>query len=149
MNIFEELRNDHDRQRELIDQLCDTTGASEERAELFRRVAAELTAHAKAEERCFYTRLMESDLTQDKARHSVHEHEQLDDLLEQLESYQPDASQWLVTARDLRKRLTHHLDEEEHEVFQLAGKALSDAQKADLARDYAQMMADERDGLGV
>ena len=72
---------------------------------------------------------MLDDLTQEKARHSVSEHKELEDFVEKLDEYQFEASQWLMTARDLEKRLTHHLDEEEHEVFQLAGKVLSDRKK--------------------
>lgn len=143
MNIFEELRADHDVQRRLIDQLVETTGNSEDRARLFAELAEALEAHAAAEERHFYTTLMEYDLTQEKARHSVHEHAQLDDLVEALEDYDRTAPAWLETARDLHHKLHHHLDEEEHEVFQLAGKALSEGSKESLGREYRSMM-DER-----
>ena len=140
MNIFEALRADHERQRELVDRLLQTEGASEERKDLFDRLSTELEAHAGAEERYFYVPLMEDDLTQDKARHSVSEHKELDDFVEQLEGYDMSGSQWLQTAKDLAHRLTHHLDEEEHEVFQMAGKALTEQQKQDLAVEYAADM---------
>ena len=142
MNIFEELRADHDVQRELIAELVETTGDSEERAALFDRIVDELRNHAAAEERHFYAPLMETSLTQDKARHSIHEHEVLDELVEKLESYDRGAPAWLETAGQLEHKLTHHLDEEEQEVFQLAGKALTDQQKADLASSYRSMMSD-------
>ena len=71
MNIFEALRSDHSRQRDLVERLLATHGASEERKDLFDRLSAELEAHAGAEERYFYVPLMEHDLTQTKARHSV------------------------------------------------------------------------------
>jgi Hemerythrin HHE cation binding domain len=145
MNIFEELRADHETQRDLIARLIETTGDSEERAKVFEVLSEQLDAHAAAEERHFYTALMESDLTQEKARHSVSEHKELDDLVEALEGYDRTAPAWLETARDLEHRLTHHLDEEEHEVFQVAGKALTDAQKEALAADYRQMMRDQLD----
>jgi len=140
MDIFEALRVDHDRQRDLIGQVLETVGDSPERAEMFDELASALEAHAAAEERYFYTVLMEHDLTQEKARHSVHEHAQLDDLVEKLQSYDRTAPAWLETARELEHKLTHHLDEEEREVFQLAGKALTEAQKASLAEEYREMM---------
>jgi hemerythrin-like domain-containing protein len=143
VNIFEELRTDHDLQRALIDQLVGTVGDSDERAAVFTELTDALEAHAAAEERHFYTALMEHDLTQEKARHSVHEHAQLDDLVEKLQEYDRTAPAWLETAKELEHKLTHHLDEEEREVFQLAGKALTDDQKASLAADYRSMM-DER-----
>lgn len=145
--IFEALRADHEIQRDMIDRLVETVGESDERTELFADLQRELQAHAAAEERYFYVPLMESDTTQDKARHSVAEHKELDDFVEDLERYDMGGSQWLQTARDLRERLLHHLDEEEHEVFQLAGKVLSDADKQRLADEYGRdMRRHRRDG---
>ena len=146
--IFEALTRDHDTQRELIDALVDTQGASGDRAELFQRLKEELTAHAASEERYFYVPLIGEDLTQEKARHSVAEHKELDDFVEQLESYDLSAPQWRQTAEDLRHRLIHHLDEEEHEVFQMAGKVLSESDKTDLARSYEEEMATARTDAG-
>lgn len=136
MNIFEALRTDHDIQRELISRLVATTGDTEERRQIFTSLRTELAAHAGAEERCFYIPLMETDLTQEKARHSVAEHKELDDLVEKLETYDPSGPAWLPAAEELEHRLLHHLEEEEREVFQLAGKALTEEAKLDLATDY-------------
>jgi len=144
MNIFEALRADHDRQRDLAGRLVETEGDSPERRELFDQLRTELEAHASAEERFFYVPLMEHDQTQEKARHSVSEHKELDDFIEQLEGYQMDGSQWLQTARELVHRLTHHLDEEEHEVFQMAGKVLGAQEKDDLAASYEGDMGRRR-----
>lgn len=145
MTIFESLRADHETQRTLADLVTKTKGDSDGRNELFARLKSELEAHAGAEERYFYVPLMEHDLTQEKARHSVAEHKELDDLVEKLEGYDMSGSQWLQTAEELAHLLNHHLDEEEQEVFQLAGKALSDAEKASLAREYEDDMQRRRD----
>ena len=89
--------------------------------------------------------LMEDDLTQEKARHSVSEHKELDDYVEQLEQYDMSGSQWIQTAKKLAERLEHHLDEEEHEVFQVAGKVLTEAQKKSLAKEYQDDMERRRE----
>lgn len=146
--IFEALRVDHDRQRELSDQLLETTGASEERADLFARLVTELKAHATAEERHFYVPLMQDDLTQEKSRHSIAEHHEMDELIEQLEGYELGASQWLTTFKELHHKVHHHLDEEEHEVFQLAGKALSETAKSELGTQYEREMTEQRVEFG-
>lgn len=138
--IFEALRADHDKQRTLIELVIKTEGASDGREELFERLKNQLSAHAAAEERYFYVPLMEHDLTQEKARHSVAEHKELDDFVEQLEGYELSASQWLITAKEMAHRLEHHLDEEEREVFPVAGKALDDDEKTKLAVDYRDDM---------
>ncbi|TWT32503.1 DNA nickase [Posidoniimonas corsicana] len=138
MNIFERIRADHDKQRTLIDLLTKTHGDSRGRQELFERLKAELEEHAMAEERHFYVPLMEKDLTQEKARHSVAEHHELDELIKKLEETPYDSPGWLPTAKKLCDELLHHLDEEENEVFQLAGKALEDDEKQSLADDFDQ-----------
>lgn len=144
MTIFDSLREDHETQRTLADLVVKTTGDSDERKELWERLKRELEAHAGAEERYFYIPLIEHDRTQEKARHSVSEHKELDDFIEQLDEYDMGGPQWLQTAKELVERLTHHLDEEEHEVFQIAGKVLSEADKESLATEYEADIARRR-----
>jgi len=138
--IFEALREDHDKQRTLITRVTETSGDSEGRRELFERLSDELTRHAAAEERYFYRHLMEHDATMDRARHSVAEHQALDELLEELRGTDPSSPAWLSTANRLAEQLVHHLDEEEQEVFQQAGRVLRQDQKTGLAGPYRDMM---------
>ena len=144
MNIFEALRKDHEIQRDLIKRLLETEGDSDDRKRIFLQLKEELENHAKAEEQHFYVPLMEKDLTQEKARHSVAEHHELDELIEELESTDMSSPGWLATAKTLGERLIHHLDEEEQEVFQMAGKALKEQQKDQLANGYQDKMEEER-----
>ncbi len=144
MTIFEALRQEHEIQRDLIAKLVKTEGDTEERKKLFKTLKHELAIHADAEERFFYVPLMQKDLTQEKARHSVAEHHDMDEMVEQLEDTEMDASNWLKIAKDLEHELIHHLDEEEHEVFQMAGKALTEKQKTSLATDYNKYIKENR-----
>lgn len=148
MTIFESIRNDHETQRTLIDILVATEGDSDGRNEVWAKLRRELESHAGAEERFFYVPLMEHDLTQDAARHSVAEHKELDDFVEQLDGYDMSGAQWLQTARELRERLLHHLSEEEQEIFPVAGKALADDEKDTLANEYESDMERRRNGDG-
>ncbi len=140
MNIFEALRHDHDKQRSLVDALIETHGDSPKRQSLMDDLKTELEEHAKFEERFFYNPLMCDDLTQEKARHSVAEHHDIDELIEELEQTDMSSSAWLVTAKKLHHIVHHHLEEEEQEVFQLAGKALTEHQKQTLADKYNNAM---------
>lgn len=148
MTIFESIRDDHETQRTLIGILTATEGESDGRREVWPKLKRELEAHAAAEERYFYVPLMEHDMTQDAARHSVAEHKELDDFVEQLEGYDMSGPKWLPTAKELCERLIHHLDEEEQEVFPVAGKVLSDDAKTRLANDYESDMERRRKGDG-
>lgn len=144
MTIFEALRKDHDIQRDLLAQLVETHGDSQERETLYQKVKHELVYHAVAEERAFYIPLMELDLTQEKARHSVAEHHEIDELLELLDDTDYSATNWLTHAKQLQHLVTHHLDEEEQEVFQLAGRGLKEKQKTSLAGEYQTEMQRQR-----
>ncbi|MBF4984877.1 hemerythrin domain-containing protein [Nonlabens mediterrranea] len=144
MNIFEALRKDHEIQRELCDMLVNTSGDTELRKNMFEKLKHELAIHADAEERHFYVPLIESDLTQEKARHSIAEHHEMDELVEKLEETDMDSSAWLKYMKELAHQVEHHLDEEEQEVFQLAGKALKEKEKTSLAQEYLEFMEENR-----
>ena len=142
--IFEALRADHETQRTLMNILVKTEGASEGRTEVFVKLKAELDDHAAAEEQAFYSRIMVADLTQEKSRHSVAEHKEIDDILKELGELGYDSPAWLPKMKKLHELVEHHLDEEEHEVFQMAGKVLSESEKAELATEYQELRAEKQ-----
>lgn len=136
LNIFEALRESHEVQRTLYRQLVETSGDTPERRELFEQLKTELLAHELAEERHFYIPLMADDAGVDLSRHAISEHHELDELVESLEEADPATATWLPLAKKLAEKVEHHLTEEEHKFFQMAGKLLTEKQKMDLARDY-------------
>lgn len=131
--IFERLKQDHDRHRQLLAKIDDTKGDSEERRTLFETFRVEVTAHAAAEEESLYaTMLAKPDLRED-AQHSVSEHKEIDDFLEELDEMEFSSSGWLTRFRSMRERYEHHIDEEEEEMFPNAAKVLSTEEEARLA----------------
>jgi hypothetical protein len=145
MTIFESLRADHMIMRDLAEKLLATHGDSEARTLIYGALKQEMLAHEKAEERFFYVPLIEFDMTQEKARHSISEHHELDEYLEDLDALEFSSPSWLKLATHMVERLLHHMGEEEHEIFQVAGKVLPEKSKTALARDYVALMASERD----
>lgn len=144
MNIFEALRQDHDIQRSLLNELVETSGDTQNRKYLFGKLKQELHIHADAEERFFYIPLIKNDNTQEKARHSIAEHHEIDELIERLEETEFDSTGWLTIARSLQEKVEHHLKEEEHEVFQMAGKVLSEKEKNALGEKYHKDILENR-----
>lgn len=142
--IFQALRGDHEVQRGIVDRLAKTQGDSLERRRLYAELKTELSAYAAAEERCFYVPLFGHDLTLGKARHSVAEHHELDELVEALDVLDFGSSGWLNQAHSLFERIEHHLREEEREVFQRAGKALGEAEVQQLGEAYQREMRQQR-----
>ncbi len=146
MNIFEALRLSHDTQRALATHILETEGSSPERTELFRQLKHELAAHAAAEERCFYTPLIAFDSTMAQARHGMAEHHEMDGMVDELNKTDMSSSGWIAQFRKLRDKVFHHLDDEEHAIFQLAGKVLKESDKTRLAKDYETEFATFRLG---
>ncbi|WP_017395418.1 hemerythrin domain-containing protein [Acinetobacter haemolyticus] len=136
MNIFEALRESHDKQRSLAKKLVETSGHSEERKEFFDLLKNELYAHSVAEDRYLYIPLMFDDVGLDITRHALAEHHEMDELVETLEETDMSSPSWLATAKQLSEVVHHHLKEEEHKFFQQAGKILADAEKEKLGKQY-------------
>ncbi|WP_180049219.1 hemerythrin domain-containing protein [Acinetobacter sp. YH12144] len=136
MNIFEALRQSHEQQRALAEQLVQTSGDSPERRDLFDRLKNELFAHAVGEDRYFYIPLMMTDSGLNITRHALAEHHEMDELLEQLTETEFSNPGWLAIVKKLSETVHHHLQEEEHGFFQQAGKILDDKQKEALAKQY-------------
>ncbi|WP_422364249.1 hemerythrin domain-containing protein [Pyruvatibacter mobilis] len=135
-DIYTEIKNDHDNHRLLLDKLVQTEGDSPERARLFAELKEDVTAHADAEEQTFYAALIAKPDAQEQARHSVAEHKDAADLIEELEDTDFSSPGWLATARKLCDELKHHMDEEEEDVFEL-GRKLIPADEADkLGTDF-------------
>jgi hypothetical protein len=136
MNIFEALRLSHETQRALFARLQQSEPGSVERGRIYLELHREMAVHAAAEERCFYLHLIQHDSTMAQARHGMAEHHEMDELVAALQGVDDKSAEWTERLGELRHKVLHHLDDEEHTIFQLAGKVLSDAQKEQLARAY-------------
>jgi hypothetical protein len=136
VNIFEALRESHERQRTYAKALIHTSGDTPERVEAYKQLKSELQAHETAEERHFYIPLMEFDNGVDLSRHAIAEHHEMDEMMEELDETEMSSPAWLATAKKLSEKVHHHLKEEEQKFFQMAGKLLDDKQKETLAGQY-------------
>ncbi|MDM1249423.1 hemerythrin domain-containing protein [Acinetobacter sp. R933-2] len=136
LNIFDQLKISHQKQRDLSKKLISTSGDSPERQELFQLLKNELFAHAVAEDRFFYIPLMMTDSGLNITRHALSEHHEMDELLEQLTETEFSSPGWLSIAKKLSEIVHHHLEEEEHKFFQQAGKILDEKSKQLLAKKY-------------
>ncbi|ALE16243.1 hypothetical protein AMC99_00941 [Altererythrobacter epoxidivorans] len=115
--IFERLKQDHDRHRELLDKLLETSGETEERKELFTELTKELKAHAAAEEQALYSTMLRKPPTTDETRHSVAEHHEIDEALNDLAATDMSEGGWLTKFKTFAHDYRHHIDEEEEEHF--------------------------------
>jgi hemerythrin-like domain-containing protein len=127
--LFDLLREDHEKARELFKGIEKSSSTQVElRKELFTRLEQELLSHMEAEERFFYTALEPHD----RARHLVlvgfEDHQVARIVIGNFNSLAVDDERWPAKLKVLSELTRRHVDEEEHELFDVAKKVLRDDQ---------------------
>lgn len=126
-DIFSRLKQDHDKHRSLLDGL---RGARDGREAMFVELTKELKGHAAAEEQALYSTMMRKPPTTADTRHSVAEHHEIEEALNDLAATDMASSDWMAKFKDLDRRYRHHIDEEEQEHFPEFEEYLTDEDRA-------------------
>ena len=143
-NIYQAIKDDHDDHRKLLDRIEDTSGDSEDRRKAWREFYYDVKSHAAAEEETFYSTLISETWGQDSARHSVHEHQEIDDLMEELNGMDMSSPGWLTKFKQLRHDYEHHIDEEEDEVFARAREVVDASKEDEIGERFLKRKEEER-----
>jgi len=92
---------------------------------VFLRLKTALTAHARAEEACFYEILKTKGATREDAFEGYEEHHLVDILFQEMSRLEPDDPRWSAKFAVLHESLEHHIAEEEGKLFLDAESVLS------------------------
>jgi hemerythrin superfamily protein len=124
MNAIELLKSDHRQAEGLMDQieLADKGAASSK--PLFNELKAALTLHTQIEEQIFYPALRSHEETRDMIEESVREHDEVDQLLAEMTAMSPRDDEFMDKLVELRDSVSHHVEEEESEMFPKAEQIL-------------------------
>ncbi|QFT58628.1 DNA nickase [Sulfitobacter sp. THAF37] len=143
--IYDAIKADHDQHRSLLNEIGETSGDSAARQNAWSSFYHDVKSHAAAEEETFYSKLISKTWGQDAARHSVHEHQQLDDLMEELNEMDMSSSGWLTKFKTLKHDYEHHMDEEEEEVFARAKEVIDESEIEGYGARFEARKKEERD----
>ena len=143
-DIYKRIEADHKTHRELLEAIAGSQGDFDERRSLWQRFYYDVKAHAAAEEETFYSKLMEEPDGQQKARHSVHEHQEMDDIMDELNEMDITSPGWLNRFATLKHDYEHHMDEEEDEIFSEARKVFDSREAENFATDFERRKQAER-----
>lgn len=149
MDAFELLMNDHRKVSEIFDRM--ESGDASLRRELFPRLKQELDVHAHVEETILYPALKERAETRDLATHAYAEHNDVKQLLDELQAglAGADGGAWNTKLTKLRQSVEHHVQEEEGPMFTSARAALDDDQIAQLGRRMTEAKQQQQAVLGA
>ena len=135
MDAFELLKADHKKVAELFDLL--ETASGKRKLDVFKRIKSELEVHTHIEETIFYPALEKPKETHDLTLEAYEEHKLVKTLLVELSGVKSVTDEWQAKAKVLRETIEHHVDEEENELFDKAGDALSDEEIESLGNRMA------------
>lgn len=148
-DIFDRLKEDHEKHRKLLAQMAETHGESDERESLLERFTVEVKAHAAAEEQALYSTMLRKPPTTGETRHPVAEHHEIEEMLNDLAATDMSSGAWLAKFKDLRHKYEHHIDEEEDDHFPDFAKYLTDADLAHMRSVFQRRKEAECDDQEV
>jgi len=146
MDIYNYLKKDHRKVADLMDQVV-ASHIPAERKKLFEKIKQELTLHADTEEVTFYQAIKdatESQNVQEKMEHADEEHTEIRDFLEELSTIPVQDEDWIEKFGEFKHSVSHHVEEEEGDIFEKAKKYLSDKQAKDLAAEMEALKQEQQ-----
>ncbi|WP_020400347.1 hemerythrin domain-containing protein [Kordiimonas gwangyangensis] len=142
MSIYTKIKEDHDEMRDLL-QRIEALGPHENdaRDNLFNMLKEKVIVHSVAEEKAFYNPLKRFKDMKEEIEHGKEEHEEAEELLEELTDTSLGGTAWMQKFRSLKDSLEHHMREEEREIFPDAKEVLTQ----DRAETMEQEMIERAD----
>lgn len=135
MDIYTYLKTDHQKVADMMEKLIAVKDSSK-REQLFEMIKQELTLHADTEEITFYKAIEEATRSKhvhEKMEHADEEHDEIRKYLKKLSSLPLSSEKWMEQFGEFKHAVTHHVEEEEGEIFEKAKKYLSPQQAKELA----------------
>jgi hemerythrin superfamily protein len=137
-DVVDMIIADHREVERLFDLL---QNEPDKRALALPTLSALLIAHSRAEEAEVYPVARSEAAETDEVAHSQEEHAEAEDLLERLQSIDPDSAEFTPALEELVKAVQHHVDEEESSVLPGIRERLSDQRRAELGAAFATSRA--------
>ncbi len=164
MDITSLILDDHHEQRRLFAMLEQADGAGPAiLGQLWARLSAFLELHAQAEEEIFYPVLLQVGLrtgnaerTEDETLDAIGDHNEIRDTIAVVGQHEVGTAGWLAAVADVNVANGDHMAEEEREGLTEFRRAVSLAQRHELAiafaafeaRNYAGVTPVDKDPMG-
>jgi iron-sulfur cluster repair protein YtfE (RIC family) len=129
------LINDHMKVERIFDEIKETESPNA-RTALVTQLEAELTRHTTIEENILYP-FIEDNVPDGEhlIDEAENEHQEASKLLDKVANLDPSSPDFLATIKALEKAVSHHVKEEEHELFPKLEQATDQAMLAKLRTD--------------
>lgn len=139
MDIYQALKEDHEKIRDLLDELVSLKEDDDYRFSVIEQIRDELIPHARAEESVFYNTLRAVNADKKVVYHGFQEHMEAETLLRQLQVMDKINLDWKATAEKLRNAILHHVEDEESEIFSEARAAFTKEEAEGMCEAFLQL----------
>ena len=143
------LTEDHKKVQKLFKEFkkIKEANSDNDKQDLVKEICNELTIHAQLEEEIFYPAARETIDEQDLLDEAEVEHASAKELIAQLQSMEADDELYDATVTVLGEYVTHHIQEEQEEIFPKLKKAKLDTQA--LGAEIMQRKLELRAEMGI
>lgn len=137
MEIFELIKQDHRKVESLFSEIEEASSAKKLK-QLFQQLYQELNLHSLTEELTLYPSMREYEETDVLIDEAEEEHVEVKIMLEEMQSLDPNSSEFQSRIAQLREAVLHHVGEEENEVFPAIQECFSEEELDDLAEEFKE-----------
>jgi hemerythrin-like domain-containing protein len=147
MQIYEALKNDHEKVKELLNRLVMLNEGEEETfSALVEDIRDELIPHSRAEEAVFYNSIRAINSAQDLVWHGYEEHMMAETMLRSLQAMDKIGVESKKIAKKLKSALEHHIQEEEGKIFTVAKQLFTDKEAEVMSEAFNEMKPEVKEG---
>ncbi|MBA2405647.1 MAG: hemerythrin domain-containing protein [Bdellovibrionales bacterium] len=139
-SILSTLREEHRRAKSLMEQIESCKDVVKKK-ELYLQLKEELIPHMEGEEQTIYAHLMEDvhdEEAEEVAQIAESEHQEVKDLLKQLDNMGIENVTWDTTFKKLKDCVTKHVEEEESALFAEAKQDFSKEELIEIGDEFAE-----------
>lgn len=140
------LRREHQTAMALIDQLL-LNDEADNRTLLWEELSTELRAHADSEQEIVYRQLAKARSLRAKAARAIQEHDEIRQLLEEMQDLDPKGARFLARLAKLRYTVSRHGEDEETSLLPLAERLFDVVTLDKMAEDFVLRKMDLLDDL--
>jgi hemerythrin superfamily protein len=140
MDATELLIQDHEKVQALFAQFERAREDAQKKSMLFEKIKDELQMHTKVEEEIFYPAVEELPIerAKDGIERSLQDHEEVDALIDQLQSLAPDDADFDERMTELIDAVRSHIELEQEEVFKVARAGLGEERLREMGREMEE-----------
>ena len=146
INVIELLKADHALVNQLFEQ-AEATSDTRELQQIFSHIYKELTLHTAAEENVFYPAVRNHADTSGLVAESYEDHAEAKQIMLDISVLKPEPVAYKAKLEQLKAAITHHVTEEEGELFPKVERHMDTAALVTLAKEVEQAKSEARQKL--